>query len=437
MRISVLALALFPLIYGGNAVAQSQQELSIEERIAILERELLALKAENEALKARTEAQDIERQQQTEKTEARLTEVEDEVDATNEDGITFGGAVRFQYQITDYDRAQRRRGGDLDFDIFRLDFNGRMGDVILSAQYRWFEYMDAVRHAYFGYDFSDEWQGQVGLVIQPFGNMPYNSHSYFFSTNFYVGMEDNPGSGLRFLKRTDTWDLDFAFILNDELGGVTGGVRSSADRYNYDVVGIRLEGEGVYDDPSSLAGENNTLMTRIAHKWDLGVDAMLELGVSAQVGRFNDGVRNVGDRRNYGLHARYQTGPWEFMGQFSQYDYSFDIDNIGVVVGAYAFYDTIPSRADVWTANVAYNQAVNIGPITDLTWYNNFNLLTNKRGYSDDTMMNVLGVAVTAGGVYTYVDLVTARNQPFAGGSIAQDGGRTNTRFNIHFGYYF
>ena len=203
--------------------------------------------------------------------------------------------MRFQYQVNDYDRAQRRRGGDLDFDIFRLDFNGRMGDVILSAQYRWFEYMDAVRHAYFGYDFTDEWQGQVGLVIQPFGIMPYNSHSYFFSTNFYVGMEDNPGSGIRLLKRTDTWDLDFAFILNDELGGVTGGVRSSADRYNYDVVGIRVEGEGVYDDPNLLASENNTLMTRIAHKWDLGADEMLELGVSAQYGRFNDGLRNVGD----------------------------------------------------------------------------------------------------------------------------------------------
>ena len=66
MRISVLAVALIPLIYGHQALAQSQQELSIEERIAILERELQALKAENEALKARTSEQEIERKRQAE-----------------------------------------------------------------------------------------------------------------------------------------------------------------------------------------------------------------------------------------------------------------------------------------------------------------------------------------------------------------------------------
>src|SRR5690554_4055925 len=118
-----------------------------------------------------------------------------------EDGITVGGAVRFQYVLADYDEGQKNRGGDLDFDIFRLDLNGRKGDVILSAQYRWFNYMQALRHAYMGYDFNEQWQGQIGIVIQPFGTMPYNSHSYFFSSNFYLGLEDNNGAGIKFTKR--------------------------------------------------------------------------------------------------------------------------------------------------------------------------------------------------------------------------------------------
>ena len=42
-------------------------------------------------------------------------------------------------------------------------------------------------------------------------------------------------------------------------------------------------------------------------------------------------------------------------------------------------------------------------------------------GLDEDTTMNVLGTAVTAGGIYAYVDLITAQNQPFIGGSMASD----------------
>ncbi len=119
------------------------------------------------------------------------------------------------------------------------------------------------------------------------------------------------------------------------------------------------------------------------------------------------------------------------------YDYAMDVENNGIVVGAYAYYDTIPESADSYTFNVAYNMPVIIGPITNFMFYNNFSLVTNKQGLHDDTTMNVLGMAVSAGGMFTYVDFVTAKNQPFINGSIGQDGGSTEHRFNINFGYYF
>ncbi|RUO27497.1 carbohydrate porin [Aliidiomarina sanyensis] len=451
MRKSFIALSIglaCSIGYPPSSVHAQSNELTIEERISILEQELRALRAENEALQREAEA---ERAQAEDDRKAAQEAAEEAADASRraieaereargeraEDGIEFGGAVRFQYQVNDYDRAHRNRGGDLDFDLIRIDFDGRMGDVILSAQYRWFEYMEAVRHAYFGYDFSDEWQGQIGLVIQPFGVMPYNSHSYFFSTNFYVGMEDNPGAGIRFKRRNDTWDLDLAFIKNDELGGSTGFVRNLSDRYAYDVVGLRLAGEDPFDEPSQLVSESNTVMGRVARKWAFDDERHLELGVSGQFGRFNDGARNIGDRENIAFHAVYNTGPWEFQGQYARYDYTFDIENVGVITAAYNYFETMPSKADLWTANVAYSMPVNLGPISNLLWYNNYSLMTNKREFNDDTWMNVLGVAVTAGGVYTYIDLVTAKNHPFVGGSTGTDGGRTNTRFNINFGYYF
>lgn len=356
---------------------------------------------------------------------------------TETDGITVGGAVRFQYVLANYDEGQKSRGGDLDFDIFRLELDGRKGDVILSAQYRWFNYMQALRHAYIGYDFTNQWQGQIGVVIQPFGVMPYNSHSYFFSSNFYLGLEDNNGSGIKFTKRSSNWDFDIAFILNDELGGVTGATRSSADRYAYDVVGIRLPGEGSYDDPALRAAENNTLMLRAARKWNFANGQKLEFGISGHYGDFNDSQNSIGNRQNLAVHAVYNNGPWEVQGQYATYDYNMDVATEGVVIAAYAYYDTIPESADSFTANIAYNLPVSFGPITNLTFYNNYSLVTNKKGLHDDTIMNVTGVAISAGGMFTYVDLVNAKNQPFINGSIGQDGGSTEQRFNINFGFYF
>lgn len=267
--------------------------------------------------------------------------------------------------------------------------------------------------------------------------MPYNYHSYFFSSNFYLGLEDNNGSGIKFSKRSERWDFDIAFMLNDELGGVTGADRSSADRYAYDVVGIRLPGEGSYDEPLQRAAENNTLMLRAARKWNLAHGQKLELGISGHYGDFNDGQNSIGERENFAVHAVYNKGPWEIQGQFATYDYNMDVANEGVIIAAYAYYDTIPESADSLTANIAYNLPVSLGPITNLTFYNNYSLVTNKKGLHDDTVMNVTGVAISAGGMFSYVDFVNAKNQPFINGSIGQDGGSTEQRFNINFGFYF
>ena len=51
--------------------------------------------------------------------------------------------------------------------------------------------------------------------------------------------------------------------------------------------------------------------------------------------------------------------------------------------------------------------------------------------------MNVTGVMVTSGNLYTLIDYAIGQNQPFIGGSLAGDSDETNSRLNINFGYYF
>ena len=362
--------------------------------------------------------------------------------------IKVHGAVRFQYSYEDYSEGNKERVGDIDFDIFRLNFDGEVGDVILSAEYRWFQYQEAVKYAYLGYNFTEELQGQVGIVKLPFGNLPYNSHSFFFNSTFYVGLEDEHDAGIKLQYRSTEWDVDFAFLKSDEQGGVDGYVSDRTERYNYDTVGIRLGGEGIYDEPSVAVGESNSWAARAARKWQLAQEETLEVGVSAQDGGLYAGNlsgtpysdysnEEIGSRMSLGLHANYFNGPLNIMLQYATYDYDFDVDNQGAVVAAYAFYDTIPSEATIYTANVAYTLPAELGPISSLTFYNDYSLITDKEGYQEDTWMNILGVAVAAGGMYTYVDFVSAQNQPFIGGTLVGESQETQHRLNINFGFYF
>ncbi len=358
------------------------------------------------------------------------------VEEEKENSIEFGGAARFQYKYEDYAESNKERGGDLEFDLFRIDVDGNLGDILFSAQYRWFQYMNVVHHAWVGYDFDESQQGKIGVTQVPFGILTYASNSYFFSSNFYLGLEDDYDLGLNYTYKTDDNRLDLAFYKNDELGGLDGYVSDRSDRYAYDVVGVRLAGEGTYDAPTLEAAESNTFNARYVHNLTFS-DVAVELGASVQSGQLDIAGDQDGDRFAAAMHGVVNYDRWNLKLQVTGYEY--DVDGMDVeqmVVGAYHFYDSIPAEATTYIANVAYSLPVSIGPISNLTFYNDYSLVADKSADLEDTFMNVTGMAITAGGLYTYVDFVVAENQPFIGGSMVGNG-EVNKRVNINFGYYF
>ena len=192
--------------------------------------------------------------QQVEKLESKLTEKQaqqltDEAAKPEQQssGIKVGGAIRANYGINSYDDDNEDRGGDFDFDIFRLNVSGEINDISVNGEVRFYDYMTVVKYAYLGYEFIDGWEGQAGITAIPFGNGPYNSHSYFFSTNYYVGLEDDFDLGVvAKCKLKDNWTLDLGFFKNDELGGVDGSASDKNHRYSYDIIGSRPADEGIY-----------------------------------------------------------------------------------------------------------------------------------------------------------------------------------------------
>lgn len=416
MKISTLVLALTAAM--SSASFAKSNELSEIEKI---ERQLNELK------------------QKLTRNEAALAEYEQKLKATENKveqqtpAIKVSGAVRFQYGVKDYDQDDKARNGDFDFDVFRLDFNGTAGDIIFSAQYRWYQYMDTIHHAYLGYQFDPHWQGQVGITQVPFGNLTWNSNSFFFSTNFYVGLEDDYDAGLKFIGNYDNHNIQLAYFKTDELGGIDGFVSDRTGRYSYDIVGTRTPQQGTYDAPASALAEDGTLNLRYAYTHN-----NTEVGVSYLSGDIEGVTGTVGDRNAYAFHLKSQLDNVTVMFQYTDYDMDLDDDSELITVGAYSFHDTIPTSATIYNLNLAYSMDVELGPISNLKFYNDYNLMTDKSGgLNENTVMNVLGVQVTSGNLYTLIDLASGRNQPFLGGSLADSSKKTNSRVNINFGFYF
>ncbi|WP_288986439.1 porin [uncultured Pseudoalteromonas sp.] len=439
-----LALAVAMVVFSHPAHADTdldkvkQQLSSLQKQVEMLQKQLAKAEQKSEKTIERT----IEQKED-------IAEVKVAKHEHKPQGIKIGGAIRTNYSYTSYDTIgddNKNRGGDFDFDIFRLNFSGDVGDVKLNAEIRFFDYMTAVKYAYAAYDFADDWQVQAGITKVPFGNWPYNSHNYFFSTNYYVGLEDDHDLGVLFKRKiADNWQLDLGFFKNDELGGINGYVDNRSDRYSYDIVGFREAGDDVYADPGAIDADGNLLGNPIGEyntfsgRYGYHIEhegGKTEIGVSALAGGLHDGVDRAGDYNAWALHLNSNMGPWNLQLQHGEYNY--DIDNVNrIAVGAYSFYDSMAAEATMSSANIAYSVPVQWGAVTNLQFYNDYSAIYDKSDNSKDTWMNVTGFSVAAGGLFTYFDLVHGKNMPFVGGSLAGDSSETERRFNINIGYYF
>ena len=144
-------------------------------------------------------------------------------------------------------------------------------------------------------------------------------------------------------------------------------------------------------------------------------------------------------------HLNGNYGPWNVHLQGMSYAFNPEnptgVSDDFVQYGAFGFPFLMAAKGEVWTANVARAFTVDWGPITGLNCYNNLTYIDPRVDNSAESVQNVTGCAVSAGGVYAYFDWIAGRNMWFAGGDgIGLDGGsagKWRSRFNINIGYYF
>jgi len=364
--------------------------------------------------------------------ESRVATLEDQQVEPDPSGIEFGGAVRLNYAWRDYDEDNKDRAGDFEIELFRINVDGAIGEVLLSAEWRRYNDFQAIHHGWLGYDFSETLQGQVGIHQVPFGLLPYASHSFWFGGTYYLGFEDDYDTGVKFIHRpNDDWTMHYAFYKNPEYAS-----DSRFGRYSFDLV---TGGE-------QQNSEINQLNFRAERHLALGADATVDLGVSLEGGQiWNEATRSKGDRWAVAAHLNADVGLWNMQLQGLRYDFNpdnpADVSEDFVQTGAFDFPFLMAAEANVYSINLARSLPVSLGPVDGMTCYNDLTLIDPRVSDSAESIQNVTGCSVSAGGVFAYFDWIAGKNMWFAGGDgIGLNGvsaGRWRSRFNINLGFYF
>lgn len=345
------------------------------------------------------------------------------------DPVAVGGALRFNAFWTDFDESVETKRGDSGLDLFRLNVDGEYDGYLISAEYRWYPYMQAIHHGWVGYEFDDGGQVQVGVSQVPFGILPYASHNYWFGVPYYLGLSDDYDLGAKYVHESGPWRTDLAFYKNAELGDA-----SDLSRYSFDAVRV---GEQQNEETNQFNG-------RLAYTFGHDTGCYHELGASAQWGElFNAATRRSGDHWAGAAHLDSRCGRWNVQLQLARYGFDPEnpagLGNDVVRLGAFETSYDVASRGTVGVFNVAYNFPVAWDSIDQITCYNDYSVIYKNPDDFDESKLNTTGCAIGFGPVFTYLDVINSRNMVFFGnGSLAGAGDdEWHTRVNLNIGYYW
>jgi len=408
---------LLSLCVCANSVFADAETEALREELQLLKQRLQQL----EARLAAAENTDIEQKQAV--TEIAATE------PVTDNAFELGGALRFNYSWKDFDDPAQSKRGDIGLDIFRLNIDGQYENFLLSAEYRFYSFMDTIHHGWIGYAFDQYGQVQAGVTQVPFGLLPYASHSFWFGTTYYIGLEDDYDMGVKYINDIGAWNLQLALFKNAELGNA-----ADLERYSYDPV-------------TTGAARNeqaNTFTGRLAYTFGKGGECSNELGLSGQWGElFNRDTDDSGDFWAAAAHLDSRCGRWNFQAELGRYQFNprnpAGISNDSITFGAFAFAHEVAAEGYFGVANVAYNVPVRWSGVDVVTCYNDFSVLHKDNDRFNDSLLNTTGCAIGVGPIFTYIDLIRGRNALFLGnGSLAGGGNREwETRININLGYYW
>lgn len=346
--------------------------------------------------------------------------------------LRIGGALRFNYNLSSWKKEQIKRGGDFGLDMFRVNVDASYKKLDFHAEYRFYAKSfggSFLKDGYLTYHFNDSTNLAIGLVQNPFGNTTYNSHNWFFNLPYYLGFEDKASMGIRFHQQNKRWSYDLAFFKNAMELDFGDQTEIDPSRYSYDVAGRNKEVNQGNLKTEYLLSDNKRI----------GISGMLG-------GVYNIPTGQMGSRWAAAIHTDLNFGKLNVKLQSMYYQYHLaDSAQYKEVLSlaAYGSAYEVATKAYLHTASFAYTVPVKLGPVTAVTFYENYSYMNKPQAGYTDSQMNVLGGMISAGNLVTYVDWAAGKNQPWLGPewqnglSSGNPESKWHSRFNINIGYYF
>ncbi len=348
-----------------------------------------------------------------------------------ESSLELGGHVRLNYSHRDWQVPELRDG--LEFESLKVTVDGEYENITYKADYRWYENsnFNTVRYADLTYTFDENLSLTAGITKTPFGLQPFASNSFWFSGNYYIGLEDDYDAGFVLEYKRAGWTVEGGYFLNDEYNNA-----AKFGRYSFDVA----------DDGTFRNKEDGQYNLRVNYMGNIVPRALTEIGASYQLGNIlNLDTLDEGDMTAYAIHLRHIQGPFNIDLQFTDYEYDLavpagQIDD-RVAMASFEAPFLMASKGKSYISNLVYTIPYEFKSLTAVKCYSEYSRIEADVNAGKDSTQWVNGCSFGWSKLFVYIDSIQGKNMWFSGGSgIGLDFGDfpDNThRLNISLGVYF
>lgn len=347
--------------------------------------------------------------------------------------LRLGGALRFGYRYAPWSDEHRASGGQLVYDVLRLNIEAQYRQWALTADYRLYATPSGgpmLKHGYASYTSrGGRHQLQLGLVPVPFGVMPYGSNSFLFNLNYLLGLEDDADMGLRYIYRHAGWVLNAAFYKNADWHS---SEETSVSRFGFDIGGRNKE--------------VNQLNLSLERQW--GEAVRHRLGASAMVGGiYNLDTHRLGSRVAAALHYTLDYKQFALKSQYTLYAMNSierpTLDTDHITMTAFGASHRIASRGATYMLGLSYRLPSLPSWLDELCLYNDWSMIDKGIANAYNSTQNILGCFASLGPIQIYADWALASNHPDIGlwnidgfvEGLPNPGWQSY--FYINLGYYF
>lgn len=336
----------------------------------------------------------------------------------------FGGHARVNLDYRDWVLEDEIR---IDFESVKLTGNlsWDSGNTF-NFDVRYYDTLSKVilRYADFAWKLDEHSQLSFGVTRVPFGLQQYLSDSFWYSINYYVGLEDDYDIGFVYHLQEDEHSWKFGYFIADELNN-----GSEHARYSFDVssvAGIDYEEDGQVN-----------LYYEYAPIWLQNRKS--RLGFSLQMGQIAAPDDSHHKHTAWSVFYRQPYGPWQTSVQLSHYN--FDIEAQQLQLSAFDADFPVARKAKTLVLNQSYRISALPTFLDAALLYAELGIANSGIDAGDKSRQWVLGGSLMSGNFVFYLDIIHGENMWFSGGQgvalhFPDDIGQTR-RVNLSLAYHF